>query len=484
MEFWEVWLVKSPYASSSQPLAASKIHTVRIDYNMNEKISEIFKNTPDIIKTSYVMEHPNEPILIHEGDFTLNQKERSLTLTGRVYFDWFPQQDIKFEGVIINSTDSIINAFDSNESYDLLISGLSFGKALLQNISIGQNPNISGSLHSESVLGDKTISVTKVNFAIPNLKDFLGSSVKSENKEGSVQLSKSRLVFENEDYLIIIDKSLTFKKLNEELAHKGGYAILYAGELTKKNGSISHDELQELIHCFSVFLTFLNGRRCAPLFLQGIHENDVLWTDFTSYNVDQYKSIVSWSPKLSIGGFNELWQVFSQLWKDPIDKDFLISAVHWYVESNNNSGYIEGSIIMSQVALELIYNWLVIEKKKLLIGKDGENISASNKIRLLLSQVNCKTAVPEALQTFVNDNREIVDGIEAFVQIRNAIIHSQEEKRKKLTSINNTIKYEAQQLSLHYIEYSILSILKYKGKYYNRCSGKLWSGEGEEKIRY
>jgi len=222
------------------------------------------------------------------------------------------------------------------------------------------------------------------------------------------------------------------------------------------------------------------------LFLQGIHEGDVLWIDFTGYQVDQYKSVVSWSSKLSTNGFGELWQVFSKLWKNPNDKDFLTFAVHWYIESNANSGYLEGSIIMAQFALELFYNWLVIDKKKLLIGKDGENITASNKIRLLLSIINCKTELPKALsslQAFVNENK-LADGVEAFVQIRNAIIHSQEEKRKKLTDIPYRVKYEAQQLSLYYIEYALLSILKYKGKYYNRCTGKLQTAEGEENISY
>jgi len=65
---------------------------------MNQRISEIFKDTPEIIKTIYEMEHPNLPIGIHEGEFTLKQKERSLILNGKVYYDWFPECNVKFEG--------------------------------------------------------------------------------------------------------------------------------------------------------------------------------------------------------------------------------------------------------------------------------------------------------------------------------------------------------------------------------------------------
>lgn len=455
---------------------------------MNQTLDEVFKDIPNIINSPYEMEHPNLSINIHDGEFTLIQEEKTIKIDGKVFFDWFPHQNVKFEGIIIESTDNPLVTFKNNEGFELFINGFTFGKALLTNVSLGQNSEISGLVQAESVLGDKSISVSKINFVIPNLIDLFGSPVNVLSKDGDVIKScKNRVAFENDEFIITIDKSSKFNTLQDELSKKGGFVVLYAGEIIKKKGSIQYAELQELIYSFSVFLTFLNGRRCSPLFLQGIHDDDVIWTDFAGYKTDPYKSVFSWCPKLSINGMNEMWQQFSSIWKNKNDKNFLDFVIHWYVEANGNSGYMEGSIIMSQIALELIYNWLIIEKKRLLIGKDAENISATNKIRLLLGQVKLNTEIPHALKDlikFVNDNNELVDGVDAFVQIRNAIIHSQEEKRKKLTNIRYRVKYEAQQLSIHYIEYAILSILKYKGRYYNRCSGKLYGTEGEENIQY
>ncbi|WP_303917886.1 hypothetical protein [Draconibacterium sediminis] len=454
---------------------------------MNEDLNDIFKDIPEIINSQYEMEEPNLPIEIYEGEFTLIQKENSVKVTGRIFFDWFPHQNVKFEGIINETEHTPFVSFDASEKLDLLINDIDFGIALLSNITRGQNVEVSGIIQGESVLGDKSIPVSKINFTIPNLIDLWGDTVKVLKENGVVQTCKNRVLFENDDFIITIDKSSKFKTLSTELSKKGGYVVLYVGELTKKTGSIEHDQLQELIYSFSIFLSFLNGRRCAPLFLQGTHANEVIWTDFTAYNTDQFKYVTSWCPKFSIDGMSELWQQFSIIWKNQNDKNFLDFLIHWYVEANGNSGYMEGSIIMAQIALELVYNWLIIEKKRLLIGKDGENISAANKIRLLLGQINLETVTPTAfenLKKFVDDNNELVDGVDAFVQIRNALIHSQEEKRKKLTNISSKIKYEAQQLSLQYIEYSLLSILGYKGKYYNRCSGKYYAGEGEEYIQY
>lgn len=454
---------------------------------MNERLNEFFKDIPTIINSPYEMDLPNLSIIIFDGEFTLIYKEKTLSIKGRILFDWFPHQNVKFEGIVNECEDNPFVMFGISEEFELIVNGFTFGRALLTNTSLGAKLKVAGIIQGQSVLGDKSISVSRINFTIPNLTELWGNLVKVINENGGVQLCKNRIVFENDEYIIKIDKSSKFTTLNSELTKKGGYVILYAGEIFKKKGSIQHDQLKELIYSFSVFLSFLNGRRCSPLFLQGIHNNEVIWTDFSAYNTDQFKSVMSWCPKFSIDGMNELWQQFCIFWKNQNDKSFLDFAIHWYVEANGNSGYLEGSIIIAQVALELIYNWLIIEKKKLLIGKDGENISGANKIRLLLGQINLKTDIPNAfksLKQFVEDNNEVVDGVDVLVQIRNALIHSQEDKRKKLTNVNYKIIQETQQLSLHYIEYSLLSILNYKGKYYNRCSGKYNYEEGEEYIHY
>lgn len=96
----------------------------------------------------------------------------------------------------------------------------------------------------------------------------------------------------------------------------------------------------------------------------------------------------------------------------------------------------------------------------------------------MLSQINVSTKVPDSLTeliSFVND-QELPDGIEAFVQIRNALVHCQEEKRKKLKKIDDQILYDANDLGLWYLELAILNILNYTGKYQSRCVKAEWKG--------
>ena len=87
---------------------------------------------------------------------------------------------------------------------------------------------------------------------------------------------------------------------------------------------------------------------------------------------------------------------------------------------------------MAQTALELIYNWWIIEKKGLISGKDSESLSASNKLRLVLSQLNVSYSIPQGLsrlEKYANDNQDIIDGPEVIVQIRNAIVSNLLGKR-------------------------------------------------------
>ncbi len=158
-----------------------------------------------------------------------------------------------------------------------------------------------------------------------------------------------------------------------------------------------------------------------------------------------------------------------QLWKDANAKDFLLKAIDWYVEVNQLSLHSDGPIIMSQTALELIYNWLIVEKNKLLIGKDAANIAAANKMRLLLSNIKVDKAIPPNFDN-LKKIKEFVDGPDAITQIRNAIVHSQEEKRRKLNSFSNMTKFEAIYLSIWYIEMALLYILEFDAVYLNRCT--------------
>ncbi|WP_370899582.1 hypothetical protein [Chryseobacterium gossypii] len=422
------------------------------------------------------IENPNDKFIIYEGNFELkNSKSETINVNGKIYFKWFPHIGSKFTGEIINGKNSV--SFFEEDKLQFIVNNNVVANCYISNQEIGSNYIISGGFYGNIVLGDKSLTSQKFKFSLLNLEDFLGDNIES-NTEKSTRYSSGRIFLKNKKFEIFIDKDFDYKTKSNLLKEEGGFHILYNGEINFYKDSLNFNQINEIIEILGTFLSFVSGKKNTPLFLSAIHEDVILYQDFTGYHNYPYEYRPSWSNLYTTGYLNDLFQNFYDVWKStPENKFFLSSIIHWYTEINCNSGYSEGSLILAQTALELLYNWLVIENKKLIIGKDSENISAANKIRLLISQSSIPYDIPAKftkLEKYRKDSK-LPDGIEAIVQIRNAIVHSQEEKRKKLSEIDNMAIYEAVQLSLWYIELTILNILKFDDKYTNRCSVELVS---------
>jgi len=445
----------------------------------------LYSDIPEIIESPVTMTEPNSVINIFEGPFILKSDEDILQVNGIIYFTWGPDLGVNFTCIYKDAAKEFLKIDAKAEYLDIVIDHLIFGKCLVTGTSTTNLSNdvaITGTAFQKIIKGDQTIPVEKIRFSIPNLRAFHGLAVKKIKSDGMKGI-RGRIILDNEDYQIILDKASDYNELNTALNSRGGYLIQYGGELIYKKGSITFENIHDTLSCFDTFITFLNGRRTSAFFVHGIVNSEVKWIDYTEYPLDSYKQVTTWPQKHSIDGINKIWGKFYSIWQNKDDKNFLTSAVHWYVEANGNSGLSEGAIIMAQTALELIYNWLLIENKKILIGKDSENINAANKLRLLLSHLKISYKVPIAftqLQKFINDN-DIIDAPDAIAQIRNAIVHSQMEKRRKLSAICSKTKFEALQLSIHYIELSLLYILEYSELYFDRCCRAKFAKEGEKR---
>jgi hypothetical protein len=434
-------------------------------------ITNLMKDIDDILDSPIQMVEANQPIIIFEGEFIIKDETRELKIIGKIQYNWVPDTGVIFYGKVIEKSITEIKDISSIEYVDVIANGTNIGKGIISNFNISNEIEIKGVFQFQVITGDKTIAVDKLKFCIPNFRNFLGLPVKKITKTNHGSY-RNRIILDNEKYTIIIDKCLNSKNLYDSVTNNGGFIILYSGELKVKKGALTFENSKEVIQCLNQFLCFLNGKRISALFIHGMYQDETIWCDYSNYYVDSYDTLPSWTISRSIENLNELWKVFSNKWNNKNDSDVLNTAIHWYLEANKNSGFVEGSIIMAQTALELLYNWYIVENKKLLLGKDSENINAANKIRLLISQLSIDYTVPKkhtALQSFLKSEK-LLDAPEAVVQIRNAIVHSQEEKRTKLNKIDDNAKYEALQLCIWYIEMSLLKILDFKGIYSNRVS--------------
>lgn len=428
-------------------------------------MKNFFEEIDEMINFPIVMNEANEKIEIHDGEFILKNENEEFKINGNVSFVWFPNKGVVFKGVIEDNEQ--IKLIRLRHEYNLILNDFDCGKVFITKHIMGVDYQIVGRSISDFIVGDKSIAVEKIKFSLPNFKDYQGDIIKKTLSNG-YSTCHGRLILENDKYIITIDKLHNLKDLKDSVEEKGGYIITHVGEIIPKKRNIEYLESIDLLNCLNNFLSFLNGKRVSALFTHGIYEDDKIWVDYSSKKIDTNEASVNWWNSSDIFNTQNLWSEFYKLWI--INSETLNTAIHWYLQCNNRVGYIEGSLIMAQTALELLYNWYIVENKKLIIGNDSENINAANKIRLLISQLNINTDIPQVFIELENYrvSENLIDGPNSIVQIRNAIVHSQEEKRKKLNQIDDYAKLQALYLSIWYMELSILKLLNFEGKYHNR----------------
>lgn len=435
---------------------------------------------PEIMTPIVEMKYPNENICLNEGIYTIKWKDKVFKSEGSLIFKWLPRLTVKFRGKLGNDFNySWIQPFETDLIVEITCENRKISlKGGIYKIREKEEFNIVCSIPPQIEIGQKEINVEHVRFEIANLRSFLGNIVRT-NKSGI----KNRIKFINTESKITIDKYANFLELNHNLNEIGGYQILYTGKLElNSKKKISYEKASEILDSFSYFLLFINGRRCFPLFRSGINDNYEVWSTYSPFFNDQHQYVYSWASDSGNNGLEKIWKNFSKLWKDLDDRESIKTILHWYTEANSSSGNIEGSIVLIQNALELLFHWLISEKMKYVNLSEADNLSASAKIGFLLAFYNINPSLPnefDSLPKFAKQNN-IINGPESFTIIRNCIVHPNHKKRKALKEIESRAKAEALHLGIWYVEIILLKHLNFKGTYINRCKSLKYINSYEE----
>lgn len=409
--------------------------------------------------------------LIYEGEIKLRCNDNDVVLYGKVEYKLVRYPRVFVSGRLISISD-ILHLVGIE--YEILIGDRLCGNMFITDSTIGSDPDksfIRGASKNffwqiEDVEPDYLI------FAIPNMRELSGGQLLRDFTETSTRYSMDRFIFSKANPFLVIDKVADFKQKFNQLKIDGDYDILYTGRLDL-NQQLS---FQEFKYILPVFLSFINGRKSGIVLNTGMAAGRPVFTDFSTEIIEPYQYVSSWS-SIHFPVFEDIWKMFNKLWKDELDRDFLITVIHWYVESNSNAGKLEGAIILMQTALELIFNWLIVEKLQLIDKRSVRNLSAEQKISFILQQLKAPITIPESynnLLSYSGDN----NGPRAITQIRNALVHSDVNKRKKMLAVSSEITFQALHLGIWYVELSILFILEYKGLYNNRTSADRWKDTG------
>lgn len=428
------------------------------------------KQHPERLKHPIVIE--GGTYLIYEGEIKLHCQHNDVLLYGKVEYKLVRYPRVFISGRVISVFDSLrIHDF----IYQILIRDRDCGSLTINDSTISSDPekSFAHGISSDFFWQIEDTEPDYVLFAIPNMRELFGGKLLTDIKGSNTRNSMDRFLISKTNPFLAIDKVEDFKPRFRQLKTDGQYDILYTGRLDL------HQQLsfKEFKYILPVFLSFINGRKAGTVMNTGMVDGRPVFIDFSQETIEPYQYVGSWA-SIHFPVFEDIWEKLNELWKDELDRDFLITVIHWYVESNSNAGKLEGSIILMQTALELIFNWLIVEYLRLIDKKSAKRLSAEQKIAYILAQLNVSINIPGSYSS-LSSHLEYDNGPKAITEIRNALVHGDLNKRKKMLVVSNEVTFQTLHLGLWYVELSILFILDYKGLYNNRTSIDKWTDSGE-----
>jgi hypothetical protein len=375
-----------------------------------------------------------------------------------------------------------------------------------------------------------------------------------------------RVELEAENWKITLNQLVTTTNKIEQLNHQGGFSITHIGKLEQLSSeSFIGDLAISFLNTFSYFLSFARGFHIPIILLVGYDANkEKVWEYWHTQKADSWQYVGSWFQTSEGKLLQEIFPGFLAWWKDWRDSAELI--LDTYLESNLKAGSaaapvieklslqlsssidserstvinsmnlhrslenseqtasdIKSSIILSQIAFELISWTYFIDKKNIPVDQDRyysktkfKELSAHQKIRELLKKFKISLEVPpeespkppvligkidmrifqnpvptplEALaQLIVEKNSQVTektnetpdcseedcqwDGSKALVKIRNDFAHAE----KKL-QVSQAVLIDTARLGLWYQELVLLALCSHKGKYFCRIPKQCQNGE-------
>jgi hypothetical protein len=166
-------------------------------------------------------------------------------------------------------------------------------------------------------------------------------------------------------------------------------------------------------------------------------------------------------------------------WKEPIQH-----AIHWYVEANRCAGGIEGAIILTQAALELLSWTLFVADRQTISASRFNDTHAADKIELLLTDLGVPQGIPASLGDLTKAAAAAKwdDAPKAIVAIRNCLVHPSPKNRGKLRDAPVEARCDAWCLGLWCLELSILRLCGYSGKFANRLLRDVHRGDDVQNV--
>lgn len=411
----------------------------------------------------------NQEILLFEGDIELFVSNQVITLkNGVVKIEWFPYPRTVFTGDIEIVKKDILECFDKevNVSFNDKLQG----KGIVFSQTFGEKLLIKGELlYCESDLISDNYS--EVQFSLVNFPELLGEKCISVDNS----YWRGRMEVEIGDATLVIDTIKGINKSLRDIKTEQGYQLTHHCRL-QFDGLTKGAVVLEYLESIRLTLRILIGQDLGFALLD-FYKNQNIVNSINIYGaiklIEPCHRLLNMHSWLSQSCYFN--QIFLQTIKGKKDKP-ISYLIHWYNVSNTNQGYVEGSLLLAQVGIELLYNWIICEHLQMITSKDAnEKISAASKLKTLsvYSGINLEEIkLPKELNEYKEKEKK-QSNVDVVISLRNHLVHSNDSKRITLAKYDPIIFTQARSILLYIIERYLLAIGSYDRKFFNRLDNNL-----------
>jgi hypothetical protein len=442
-----------------------------------------FPQHPVALQPAYPVEGLNCPIPLYEGELEVEQHSYRARGHGSIRFEWFPSPRLAFcvDGI------SVEEPFDVGEVVLRLADGRIPDRATVTRIrAANQEVNatqvLSGRLRGP--FGQATAnSYSHLLFLVPNFQNMVGSVVQYPRVGGerrSISVVRGRIELRACGWRVTLDPIDRPGQVHEELAAQSGYGITHVGKLEREDGLLfTEEQATPFLEGLGGFLSFASGRWTGPLLASGHDSNGLriceLWSGARTTSC---RETLGWVDTHHSDHLSDSFPGYMRLWTDPDWNEVIRLATHWYVEANAQAGSVEGGLVLTQTALEMLAWAVVVETEQTLSRSAFRKLTAAKQIRQLISWAGISALIPtsQGELTSLAPTQAWTDAVEAIVEIRNPIIHAERRNRLRFRAFPVGARNEAWNLGLWVLELCLLRLCEYNGTYGCRLAPR-YAGE-------
>jgi hypothetical protein len=402
----------------------------------------------------------------------LDVSDVRFTLVGKLVYEWHPSTGVRMYATSrldfpADVSDATLAIPELDLRGDCLLSvAHTFGEV------DGQKNQLRG-LVSSPLRGGSLAAATSLVAYVAGLPEMGVLDVATDEGD-RIEIRRARTVLASTPWQVVLDEVAEARSVRQELAVSGGFGFTHVCQVTRTDGAhLAEDAVLALEADLRLFFSFLRGFHCSPVLLEGVDvSGKACWRSWERRPQEYWRTVWEWRPILEPTAASELFPGFMTRRAEPMWREPLRLAIHWYVSGNTFAGGSAGAIVLVQSALEMLAWEYVNDSRMPKLGGQSRQ-QASDKIRGLLQWAGIPTAVPAELISLATAHHWN-DVVHALTDVRNAIVHPEPRHEALRTE---EVVWECWRLSLELLELVILRLCDYRGNFYSRVRANRLAAE-------